>query len=106
MKSRAKNAVHYKSKPKVSPEVVEAINEGKARANENIFKSVSTSPADSEATESTEAEPETNGEVKAQKMRNYFKKSNVYKNYVKEQDDEEFENQKIVATQQEISSVK
>jgi hypothetical protein len=46
------------------------------------------------------------GELKAQKMRNYFKKSNVYKNYKNEQEEEEFENEKIIATQQEISSVK
>lgn len=102
MKSHAKHAVHYKSKPTVSPEVVEAINEGKARANENIFKSVSSPSTDSDSKETStesEAEPETNGEVKAQKMRNYFKKSNVYKNYVNEQQEEEFENQKIIATQ-------
>jgi hypothetical protein len=31
-----------------------------------------------------EAEPESFGEIKAQKMRNYFKKSKVYKNYQRE----------------------
>ena len=32
-----------------------------------------------------DAEPETLGEVKAEKMKNYFKKSKVYKNYQLEQ---------------------
>lgn len=83
MKSRARNAKHYKSKSSCSPEVVEAINKGKAKANNKIFKEVSSDSADSKE-ETAEAEPETDGESKAQKMRNYFKKSNVYKNYKKE----------------------
>jgi hypothetical protein len=39
-------------------------------------------------------------------MRDYFKKSNVYQNYRKEQQDEVDENQRIAQTQQEIQNVK
>lgn len=53
-----------------------------------------------------EEEPETNNEMKVNKMKNYFKKSNVYKTYLKEQDDELKENKKIVETQKEIQDVK
>jgi hypothetical protein len=44
--------------------------------------------------------------MKAQKMRNYFKKSGVYRNYLREQNQELEENGKIMATQQEIQEVK
>ena len=39
-------------------------------------------------------------------MRNYFKKSKVYKNYQREQEQEMEENQKIFETQREIQEVK
>lgn len=113
MKKRAKH--HLKvDDDETSAEIAKAINKGKAKAIDAVFKDTSSTeseeaPPTSSKKEAEEAKPVTvkpskeaedsepkakasaedepekvDGEVKAQKMRNYFKKSNIYKQYQQE----------------------
>lgn len=127
LKKRAKHHLKVDDE-ETSAEIAKAINKGKAKAIDAVYKDASSTeseeappksskkeadepepkviPASKDAEEaepvtvkpskeaedsepkakaSAEDEPEkVDGEVKAQKMRNYFKKSNIYKQYQQE----------------------
>lgn len=107
LKRKAKSRKTKVEDDVVEPEVAEAVNKGKAKAIENVYKNADDADSSDKKDQSAaEKEPETNGEIKAHKMRNYFKKSQVYNTYQKEQMQELIENQKIIETQQEINHVK
>lgn len=121
LKSKAKKAKKIKSSTKCDPEIIEAINSGKSKADAKVLDEdtvTDTVKGSSEAPEAEESEPaakatadetvaeaqneetepSTMGEQRAQKMRNYFRKSNIVNAYNKEKEEELQENQKIIAT--------